>query len=172
MVKKIKKVTLGYSTLSGYRKCPTYFKYRYLQQLSRIQGPITQTPAKKLRGSALTFGQVLHDFLEDYHAGVLPDDELLKKHDKAAKEQLPDIPDKNDRSAAQAAKIYRAYISHYRDVRSAFRPIKVGGELALELEHDELVHPQINWRLHFDGLVEVTEDIPELGLKKGESAPS
>lgn len=164
MGKRVKMITLGYSTLSGWRKCPTYFKYRYVQKLQKPPKTFEGPPKK---GSALIFGAILHEAMELWHNGE-PREKVLEFVKTQGQERLGDVPESKERSAAQILQLVEAYMDHFGEAHRDFKPLQIGDESGLELEYDEEIDPRIRWRLHFDGLVAAQRDIPELGLRKGE----
>lgn len=165
--RKVNKITLSYSVLSAWRKCPTYFKLRYLRELQKPFIP--KEPTAKDKGSALQFGDAFHRSMEMWGSGKYSKDQILEFAHNVCKENgLTAIRDQNDRSGDQLVKLVGAYIDHFGPALQDFKPIDINGKSGLEYEYDEDFSDIINWRLHFDGLVEVQRDIEELGLEKGE----
>jgi hypothetical protein len=167
-MRKIKHITLGYSSLAAWRRCATSFKYRYLNNYVRRSFAPNEQQLRKAKGSALTFGSLIHEALELWHGGKSNrSEEILNIISPKIDERLGHIPPDNDRSAQHCKELITAYINHY-DAQSDFLPIDINGVSGLEYQNDLSLHSRVTWRVHFDGIVTLTRKIAELGSEKGD----
>lgn len=153
---KIKKLILSYSVLNEYRKCPQSFAYRYLK------GLVKPTLPSMTKGSPLTFGTLIHKFLELYHGGTPGHEALQTVLALGADSGLQSVDPGEQRSLLHLELLASTYLQKHPDPYADFRPITIEGKVALEYENDFLFATlpngaQVIWRQHFDGVVEATD---------------
>lgn len=156
---KIKKIVLGYSVLSEYRKCPSKFNFRYLKQLTKPSTPSTY------KGSPLTFGSLVHEFMEFYHNGIPVQEVLDQVLGKGSLSALSEVDPAGQRSLLHLELILNKYIEAYPDPKGEFTPYdKLEDKKAFEYECDFILstNPLIVWRQHYDGLVNLPEGTPAI----------
>lgn len=152
----IKAITIDYTTLSSWRKCPTFFRYKYLEALSKIS---TFTPEEtQKRGSPLEFGRLIHRGLELWHAGGLaPGDVLDAVYMEAARTELVHVTPDGDRNIPHLQELLHAYCQKYPDPHGDFTPVERDGtkflEYAYEFKLGTVGGIPITWKQHWDGLV-------------------
>lgn len=144
-MKKVKRITLGYSVLNEYRKCPQKFAYRYLY------GLVPKTQEKDIidRGSPLIFGDLVHQFMERYYGGEEAEPLIKDLVIKAWTTSLAKVPGKNQRSIEHLELLLTHYVEQYPKADEDFQV----HEGMLEYEHDFDISEKVRWRQHFDGII-------------------
>lgn len=163
-MKKVKSITIGYSVLSEYKKCPEKFKLRYAEGITK------KSHGTVYWGSPLLFGQFLHLFMELYYSGQFPAEQAI--HEtllKAGQSDLSQVAPEKQRSLYHLEQILYAYIHRYgTNHTSTWAPAIVDGKSGIELEVDIPLMPGVTWRQHYDGLVIANIDMPDFGVTKGQ----
>jgi len=153
-MKRIKHMTLDFTTLCAYRTCPTKFKY------SLLHGWRPETAS-----DPLVFGQCIHEALACYHETGNPQATLGKFESVANETHLKELEPSAMRSVAHGTALLTEYFKQYEnDAFGQFRPLMTKEQkptLELKLETD------INEWLTYDGLCDGVVSDTATGEHKG-----
>lgn len=150
-MRRVVHITIDYTTLSSWRRCPTSFRYRYLEALSKVS--IREDEVSPDKGSPLEFGRMIHLALEKWHSGQHTASEVIDALlMEGAATSLVKVNPEGSRNLPHLVDLFSAYVRRYPQPHGDFTPLEIDGKQTLEHAYEIKLSDRITWKGHFDCL--------------------